>query len=392
MSLAESRRGRRDRTPWRAHLVGFLVPLTLGIEAVAGLGRFLPDIDQFLSTNVRMLESLAPQLLVLALLLSLGVARLGARRAGLALALLALLAGAGVVRDYRAMRAPDPVPGTVSAPGADPGADPSAGADRAGDLRLLWFNMLAENPTPPARLVAAIRAAGADVVLLAEPAPLRGALADLADLYPYRLGCDAAAAAAPDGEDGDPDGDAEAGPQIGPGAGCGLVLLSRFPVAKPRFYDFPSGPERLLRVEITVPGHGRISLAGIHQTKPWYLGLTGGEADTIRWGLRRGRQVLPLVVAGDFNAAPWSLRMRRIHRRQELGFWRWPVSTWPAAAGDLGVPIDHVMVRDGAGIASLAAWGADLGSNHRGLIAEIDLPASRPGPDEVAREEKSKTR
>ena len=374
MSLAESRRRRRDRTLWRAHLVGFLVPLTLGIEAVAGLGRFLPDIDQFLSTNVRMLESLAPQLLVLALLLSLAVVLLGARRAGLALALLALLAAVGVVRDYRAMRASDPAQAS----------DPGAATVPTGDLRLLWFNLLAGNPTPPARLVAAIRAAGADVVLLAEPAPLRGAVADLADLYPYRMGCGAAAAAAT--PDGDQDGDPDGGPDGGPEAGCGLILLSRFPVAKPRFRDFPSGPERLLRVEITVPGHGRFSLAGIHGTKPWYLGLTGGEADTIRWGLRRGREALPLVVAGDFNAAPWSLRMRRIEREQELGFPRWPVPTWPAAAGPLGVPIDHVLVRDGAGIVRLAPWGADLGSNHRGLLAEIDLPGSRPDLDEARRE------
>ena len=337
MSLAESRRtgwrgggpGVSPRMRLRLHLVGLLVPLVLALEAVAGLGRFVPDVDQFLSTNLRILEHLAPHLLLLSLLLSLAVAGLGARRAGLVLALFALLAGAGIVRDYRAMRAP-----------------PATGAS---DLRLLWFNVLTENPTPPERLVAAIRAADADVVLLAEPRPLRRAVDGLADLYPYRLGC------------------AEAEP-------CGLILLSRFPVAIPRVHDFPSGPGRMLRVVLDVPGKGSIALAGVHETKPWYLGLTNGETEAIRWGLRPGKRALPMVVAGDFNAAPWSFRMRRLAAEQALGLARWPVATWPVAAGRFGVPIDHVLVRGGVGIVRFEPWGAGLGSNHRGLIAELDLP------------------
>ena len=129
-----------------------------------------------------------------------------------------------------------------------------------------------------------------------------------------------------------------------------------------------------MKVTLAVPGHGAVVVAGIHQTKPWYLGLVGGEAEAVRWGLRPGKRALPMVVAGDFNAAPWSLRMRRIQREQDLRFAAWPVPTWPAGAGGLGVPIDHVLVRGGAGIARLEPWGADLGSNHRGLIAGIDLP------------------
>ena len=329
--LASRRSGRPEMPPgtWlRFHLLGLLVPLVVALEAVAGLGRFVPDVDQFLSTNLRMLEHPAPQLLVLALVLSVAVGGLGARRTGVVLALLALLAGAGIVRDYRAMRGPV--------------------ATGDGDLRLLWFNVWGETATSPERIVAAIRASGADVVMLAEAAPLRAAAAGLADLYPYRLGC------------------AEAGP-------CGLLLLSRVPVGQGRFNDFPSGPDRMVRGLLAVPGHGTVALAGIHETKPWYLGLTGGESEAVRWGLRWNK-ALPMVVAGDFNAAPWSLRMRRLQREHGLGFAVWPVPTWPVPAGRFGVPIDHVMVRGGPAIIRLLPWGADLGSNHRGLIAEITLP------------------
>lgn len=330
-SLPPRRAGLSPGDWLRFHLLGLLVPLVLALEAVAGLGRFVPDLDPFLSTNIRMLENLAPHLLVVALVLVLAVALLGARRTALVLALLALLAAAGIVRDYRAMRGPA-----------------AAGAPAGGALRLLWFNVWGDTATPPERIVAAIRASGADVAMLAEAAPLRGALAGLADLYPYRLGC------------------AAAGP-------CGVVLLSRFPLGQARFNAFPSGPDRMVRAVVEVPGHGAVALAGVHETKPWYLGLTGGEAVTVRWGLR-WNQALPMVVAGDFNAAPWSLRMRRLQREHGLGFVARPVPTWPAAAGRFGVPIDHVMVRGGAAIIGLLPWGADLGSNHRGLIAEIALP------------------
>ena len=324
------RAGQRSRLrALRPLLAGFLVPLILVLEAAAW-GRYVPSFDQFLSTNLRMLEHLGPQLLGLALVLSLGLAALGARRSGAGLALLARLSGAAMLQDYRALRAPPP------AAAATP------------DLRLLWFNVLHENTTPPDRIVAAIRASGADVVLLAEARPVREARAGLADLYPYQLGCT------------DPDR-------------CGLILLSRYPFARSRVYDFPTGPERLMRVGIEVPGHGVVSLAGVHETKPWYLGLTDGEAEVVKGALSGGKAP-PVVVAGDFNAAPWSRRMRGIARDQSLGFAVWPVPTWPAAAGRFGVPIDHVMVRRGATILSLAPWGGDLGSNHRGLIADVDLP------------------
>ena len=50
---------------------------------------------------------------------------------------------------------------------------------------------------------------------------------------------------------------------------CGVVLLSRFPVGQGRFNAFPSGPDRMVRAVVEVPGHGAVALAGIHETKPW---------------------------------------------------------------------------------------------------------------------------
>ena len=67
------RAGQRSRLrALRPLLAGFLVPLILVLEAAAW-GRYVPSFDQFLSTNLRMLEHLGPQLLGLALVLSLHV-------------------------------------------------------------------------------------------------------------------------------------------------------------------------------------------------------------------------------------------------------------------------------------------------------------------------------
>ena len=82
------------------------------------------------------------------------------------------------------------------------------------------------------------------------------------------------------------------------------------------------------------------------------------------------------VLAGDFNATPWSAAYR--HLREVAGLFdssaaEWPWPTWfgPSRwSGVLAVPIDHVLHG--------AAWrvrshriGPDIGSDHRPLIVEL---------------------
>lgn len=322
--------------PWRAYLAGFLAPATLAVQALAVLAPLVPETPQGLAVIARMTESLGPQILVASLVPALLLAGLAHRRTA---ALLALLALAGLVwtgADYARMRAP-------------------AGA--RSDLTLLWFNLFFANRTPREELVAAIAGSGADVVMLAEAAPVARHLDALERRYPYRLGCDAVAT-------------------------CSVMILSRRPFERAEILGFDQlGESRLLHVRLAAPAGGRpVDLLAVHLLKPWYLGLTGNERTRLDWILRRYKG--PLVMAGDFNAAPWSRRMRRLHATADLGFARWPVATWPAAAGAAGIPIDHLLVRGGAGIVATAPWGGDLGSNHRGLLARLDLgPApAEPGP------------
>lgn len=318
---------------WKAHLAGCLVPLTLLVQLAACLGPWVPDRLQVLALPVRVLESLAPHVLVLSLLPAVLLVVIGYRAAGGLLAAVAVLGGLGLAYDLSRMRGMD-------------AAEPA-------DLTVLWLNLFHDNPTPPERLADAIIDAGADVVMLGE-ADTFDALRDaLSTHYPHGVGCAA-------------------------GGPCSAVLLSRMPIEAGGIAGFETiGQGRLLHARIRPEGVAGavavpLDIVAMHLIKPWYIGFTGAEQDRVDWVLRRYRG--PLVVAGDFNAAPWSRRMRWMHDVKGLEFPRHPVATWPARAGALGVPIDHVLTRGGAAIVSVRPWGEGLGSNHRGLLARIALP------------------
>lgn len=310
----------------RAHLAGFLVPSTIALQVLGIIGPLVPDRIQAFAVIARMTDSLAPYLLIASLLSCLLMAVIAYRRTALLLATLALAGLIGQGFSYARMRGP-------------------AGTET--DLTVLWFNMLHSNETPPDQLVSAIRSSRADVVMLAEALPLQDVLDRLSGTYPYRLGCAAL---------------------------CNVLVLSQRPLRNAQIAGFETiGAERLLTITLEPEADKQpVTLVAAHLLKPWYLGFVGAERDRLHWVLQRYDG--PLIVAGDFNAAPWSRRMREIRRDQSLEFPRWPVPTWPAMAGAAGVPIDHVLVRGGPRITTLTPWGAELGSNHRGLLATIDLP------------------
>ena len=312
----------------RGLLAGLLLPLAAGLPLAAFGLQFVPD-STFPGTVARILESGAPQLLAASLLPILALALIGARRlAGLCL-LLAIGSGAALVVQRAVTSAP-------------------LASDAPVDLRLLWFNADFRNPTPPARIVAAIRASGADLVMLAETLEIGPALDGLSDLYPYRAGCVST---------------------------CEVSVLSRYPLQDLQMVNPGiAWDERMAVFDLTLPGRAPVSFVALHMTKPWFYGIVDDEIDTVEAALPRHPG--PMVLAGDLNSAPWSLRLRWLRRVARLEDPPVPIATWPASAGAFGLPIDHVLVRGGPRIVSIAPWGAELGSDHRGLLAALSLPAA----------------
>jgi len=310
---------------FRQRLIGALLCLSL-LALLAGTMPVTLPLLSPLGTMARVLDSMAPQMLGLALVLALLVALLGAWRMGGVIAVLAL-ALAGWFGLQHAQR---------SLPLAD---------DMQPDVRIMFFNVLGKNVANAERIGQAARESGADVVAFAESEALVSVLPELRAEYPYDSGCLIS---------------------------CGTLVLSKLPLR-------PTNPEtgamawdgRLASVTVTPASGVPFTLIVAHKLKPWFAGQV--EMQDAQLQRRVNAIAGPMVVVGDFNAAPWSATSRELIDANGLRAPRVPVPTWPVEAGRFGVPIDNIFVRGGARLTSLKPFGDDLGSNHRGLLAEVAI-------------------
>jgi endonuclease/exonuclease/phosphatase (EEP) superfamily protein YafD len=292
--------------------------------AVGGLARLVPS-EAPPGALLRVVDPLAPWLLALGAALALATLLLGARRSGAVLMLLAAGFAAELWLTHR----------TLSLP-----VLPEAPAD----LRILFFNALAENTASADRIVEATLAAAPDIAVFAEAEAVLPALDRLRAEYDFVSPCTPAA--------------------------CEILIAARR--APIRFWTLtlnPIWPDRYAVLEVETETGARIFLAASHLVKPWFSGVAEPEmaqlAAQYRWF--RG----PVVAVGDFNATPWSRPMRALLSETGMRALRRPIATWPAAAGRYGLPIDHLLVGGGARVVRAGPFGADLGSNHLGLLAEI---------------------
>ena len=292
----------------------------LALAAAAGLAfgtlpRLIPTTTPF-GAMARMLDSLAPWLLVLTLICALVTMLLGLRRLGL------------LVRDHARVSLP-------------------AVPDRPVDLRVLFFNALGENAAWGDRIVSAILEQDPDVVTIAEPEAIYPALKRLREQFDFVSPCTFET--------------------------CSLLVATR---RQPRrFWRLslnPAWENRYAVAELDTASGKRFFLAASHLMKPWLVGLS--EVELARLKSQYDWLPGPVIAVGDFNAAPWSQPMQDLLNRTGMRTLRIPVPTWPAAFGPLGVPIDHVLVHEGARVVNARAFGAGLNSNHRGIVADIALP------------------
>lgn len=84
----------------------------------------------------------------------------------------------------------------------------------------------------------------------------------------------------------------------------------------------------------------------------------------------------PLILAGDFNMTPWTVKQKTFTKATGLGRFNTFHPTWPMRRRDLPLlpllPIDNVFASPH--FASIATTtGPRLGSDHRPVIADIAL-------------------
>jgi len=236
----------------------------------------------------------------------------------------------------------------------------AAGA-QAGDLpgnvahyRFLHLNLRYDNPEPEA-VLSLIGREKPDVISLVEVSRrLEPRLEPLAAAYPYRVRCPANT------------------------RNGGVMLLSRRPFAeggKQECRDRGS-----LAIGTFDFGGRAVDVASLHLAWPWPFGQDWqvGQVTPYLSGMSD-----TAIMAGDFNATPWSVMARRLATDSGFHFTRWVGPTWldrrlpVALKGWIGLPIDHVLVKDGITASPPVRLGY-AGSDHFPVLTEFSVKAPAP--------------
>lgn len=155
----------------------------------------------------------------------------------------------------------------------------------------------------------------------------------------------------------------------------GLALVSRHPITGLKLEESPSGIP-LLRA--TVDWKGSTVVVSVIHPMPPLSAAFARERDAVlaAEAAQHVQHRLPALMAGDFNASPWS---GAFAGPAASGFHRASGAfsgTWPAGIHWLGIPIDHVLASPHWTLLD-SRVGPDIGSDHRpviSLLAFVEKP------------------
>ncbi|MEM9432647.1 MAG: endonuclease/exonuclease/phosphatase family protein [Pseudomonadota bacterium] len=311
----------------RAKFAGAFALMALLLVVMAALAGSAPTASP-VGPIARILDSLTPWMLALSLCFSLLAFGFGARWFAGALATLSLAIGGWGYLEHRRLSLP-------------------ALPDAQIDTRVMFFNVFYENRAFSDRIVTEILAHEPDVVVIAEAEAMQPSLGRLRENFAFVSECT--------------------------NDNCELIIASKtVPIRSWKLRLNPVWQERYAVAELRASDGRPYFLSVAHLAKPWLSGVA--EPELARVGAQFDWLPGPAVVVGDFNAAPWSLPIRELLHQTRFKGLRWPLGTWPARFGRFGVPIDQVLVHEGARVVSIAPVGAGLNSNHRGFVVDIALP------------------
>ncbi len=217
--------------------------------------------------------------------------------------------------------------------------------------RLLQLNLLFDNRKPE-KVFSLIGRTQPDVVTFNEVSEKwMVALGGLSAVYPYRLLCPP------------------------------LAILSRRPfgpMASQRCYD-----DTLAAAAINFGGQ-EVTVAAMHLGWPWPYGQFQ-QVDDVAPVLR----TLPgtVILAGDLNAAGWSVAASRVAETGQLTLVPWVGPTWLYRSLPnwlrpwIGLPIDHVFFKGNVVIHS-AKVQEEAGSDHLPVLVEFSVTTSSAGSRE----------
>lgn len=308
---------------------GALLMLALLLFMAGALSRFVPETWPG-AVVPRFAETIAPWLLIWALLVALLARLFGARRGGGVLALCCLLAAGGMVLDHLRLSRP-----VVAGPG---------------QIRVLFFNVLYSNAANAEAITGMVLEVNPDIAIFAESKGIAPARDLLRAHFLHVPDC----------------GDAF----------CPLQVYSHLPLHGVRYRSLNAlSHTNYVSSRVELAGQ-EVTVSAVHLLKPWVSGYARRERDYLGAALEKDRGAggqNPTLLIGDFNAPPWTSTLSTILRRTGLRDLRWTPGTWPPEMGDLGLPLDHALTGGGLRVVSLMPVGEGLGSNHRGILVELVL-------------------
>jgi endonuclease/exonuclease/phosphatase (EEP) superfamily protein YafD len=224
-------------------------------------------------------------------------------------------------------------------------------ASEAPHVRIVWLNT--QSGSSPAGVSEYLIKSGADFVMLAEYHPERNAIpADLRAAYPYFAAC------------------------LEPHA-CNVVILSRRePIAQRDTYAESASGLRFVWADFTIDG-APLRLIATHLNRPYPAERHARERRDLA---ARIGDASPdnTILAGDFNATPWSFALRSFDRASGLTRHDRATPTWPAAAWTrlrlpapvAFMPLDHVYSGANWRLVQLRR-GPRTGADHYPIEAEF---------------------
>jgi len=254
------------------------------------------------------------------------------------------------------------VAGVVGLGPALPAWTPADDANAVASITLVQLNLSFRNRTPEA-VAKFIRHENADVVTLQEVTSSTGRVIELLkDDYPNSILC----------------------PYARVGGVAVISRLSKAPGASEGCVQL--GGLAWLRV---IAGDRPVTVASVHLNWP-YPFSQAPQVDRLTGRLENMPR--PIVVAGDFNATPWSHAVARMARASDTEVASGLRLTFPLRllpwVPAIDMPIDQVLLPPGI-VPDAVTVGPGPGSDHRSVIARLALTpesgvASNRAPDTLA--------
>jgi len=219
---------------------------------------------------------------------------------------------------------------------------------RAGEktLRLMFFNVLDRNDDLAA-VAAEIRRNDPDIVIMVEFHEKKLPLLDsLTDRYPYRAQCRSF-------------------------HDCDIAMLSKIPLEAPEAKFNWNGPP-LLKVSLGSDWDG-LNIIGVHTIRfPWARAQFRQILELIKYLEPLGQHA---VIAGDFNATPYSRALQTLEERSAL-FRVTTLPSWPAQLQLPQLSIDHIFIGTQMRRLEATRIGHNAGSDHFPVISTFAVPVN----------------